>query len=85
MPGGDRRKVISWCVLCHHAIVPAEDGGWGHCSNDDWAGPDSECTCAWSLVPCRPPRRTLRRGRIQGYSPPMIVYDEVKDFGKGAP
>ena len=47
---------ISWCARCCHAIVPVE-GGWGHFSDDDWAGRSSECSCTLALVPCRPPQR----------------------------
>jgi hypothetical protein len=52
--------VVNWCVRCCHAITPVT-GGWGHVSDDDWAGPDGECACTWSLTPCRPPRSPVNR------------------------
>lgn len=44
----------SWCVHCHHMIVPAKVfGGWGHASDADWSG-WGDCRCAQNLIPCLP-------------------------------
>ena len=49
-----------WCARCHHML--ALDGKqYLHFSDDDWAGPGSECCCATDLVPCRPEAGAFRR------------------------
>jgi hypothetical protein len=78
-------KRVAWCHRCHHAIERMgggiTQGRWGHVSDDDWAGPDSECQCTWDLLACSP--RTARsRGRraaprMGGFVAGPAIYDEV--------
>lgn len=78
------KKLINWCRTCHHAIVRDGKGYWGHFADDDWAGPDSECPCAWQVLSCAPPQRKSRVSRIRGRTSPPAIYDEVPAFARGA-
>jgi hypothetical protein len=44
----------SWCMRCHHMIVRNGRNGYVHYSDDDWAGPASECGCIADLTRCVP-------------------------------
>jgi hypothetical protein len=76
-------RKIEWCGRCRHAITPVRGGAWGHVSDDDWAGPDSECMCSWRPVPCVPERQ--RRQPFFTRTPmgsPYVIYDEVQLFSE---
>jgi hypothetical protein len=79
-------RKIQWCRRCHHAItlLGGTTQGWGHVSDDDWAGPQGECQCTWDLTPCSP-GLPATRGRLATRTPtPMggltvnyVLYDEA--------